>query len=639
MNMPLRKFFLACLILVLASCNTSTGDGSIKISQSQTAFFQASRTSTVTHSNTPTSTVSPSRTVTLTNTASPTPTPFFPLVSDTITIANAKNLTLLATWGRGTNIDSRWLYDNRLLAIQTKAGIYVVDSSDLSFRKEWFGAKSLAVSHDRTVMAIGYGTGAVTIWNAKTNQQTDIRQQFTGSIEETSFPDALALSDDGSILVIAGTDGQTGLWDTQAGTIINIRTMVKRGIFSITGIALSPDEKKIVTYSGNYTTDIYDLESGSKTPLPGFAGYFSNYPFSQDGSRLVTVQDYDAVIWDTKTGSLLSHRLLGKSDETKVIFSDDGQYLIVDDFKRIIRVSDGREMPLDTVPNPFPKPIPDLSTFAATDFFPGPITGTGIDAEGALFAWGTDAMENATPLWWDVKGQVIAAPDWSRCKQLDTSFNFGTRSVSPDCSLEIVSKSHLFYMYQTIDGTLLHNLNAHTLPITSMTFSNDGKYFASGASVQGSGEAVLWRTEPTAGVWKLLYQGDGRASVTISPDDSLLAVSFLGIHIYDIEKRQEVKKFASFGSVQSISPDNQIVVVQYYSPWDSFIGLHAWRTGEYYPLYGDWGLSPLTDLLSPRFEKTVRGVQVTFSGFTFDGKGLLVGLSDGTVRFFGIRSG
>jgi WD40 repeat protein len=275
----------------------------------------------------------------------------------------------------------------------------------------------------------------------------------------------------------------------------------------------------------------------------------------------------------------------------------------------------------------------------STDFFPGPITGAGIDAEGDLFAWGTDAAENDAPLWWDVKGQVITTPDWSQCKQLNTSFNFGTRSVSPDCSLEIVAKSHLFYMYQTIDGALLHNLNAHTLPITSMTFSNDGKYFASGASVQGSGEAVLWRTEPTAGIWKFQYQGVDRASVAVSPDDSLLAVSFMGIHIYDIKNRQELKILDSWGSLYAFSPDNQIVVVGYYIPWASFIGLHAWKTGEYQPLSGDWGLSPLTDLLSPRFENSIRGVRVSFAGFTPDGKGLLVGLSDGTVQFWGVRSG
>ena len=614
---------IAFLTLFFVGCNNA--------SQVNTVVITVSPTLSPSITFTPTRTFTDLPTQTYTSTFTPTPTPMLPSTKETITANNLSSLSLLATWGKGTVIDAKWLFDDQSLVVHTKAGVYVFDPIDWSQKKEWFGGKALAISHNREVIAVGFGEGRVLIWNAKTNQNIEIDQIYTKSVE-SEIPDALALSSDGTILAIAGADAHTGLWNTQSGEWLE--DLPSSNSFYI--VAFSPDEKRLIGTDQLRNTVIWDTERKKQLIVLTNAGYYSNFPFSPDGSQLVTVQDYDITIWNTKTGAIISRRLIGKNPKNFATFSEDGQYIVINDYEQIIRVSDGMHMPVDTIAHPQIKPLPDFTPLETTDFFPGNITGAGIAGKDTLVAWGIKNIKDATSiLWWDIKNHKILPPDWSHCVDVHSGFDFGLLSISPDCSLEAIANGRLFYLYRTYDHSLNHNLFSHTQDIRTVTFASDGKYFASGAGIL-TGEVVLWRTNPTAGIWKFSPENGGVSSLAFSPDGTLMAVgSSANIYIYNILQQQLIKEIPGWSQALAFSPDNKILAVAFNYRWKNFIEVISLENLTSMSLQGDMFLSPLGDLI-PAWYTDIYQIVTTSLAFTPDSSGLLVGLSDGTIQFWGL---
>jgi hypothetical protein len=108
--------------------------------------------------------------------------------------------------------------------------------------------------------------------------------------------------------------------------------------------------------------------------------------------------------------------------------------------------------------------------------------------------------------------------------------------------------------------------------------------------------------------------------------------------VYEISSQQEVKSISGWAEALAFSPDNQLLAAGINSSGDTQIKLISWKDLSSTVLDGPWYLSPLTDLISPRFYTQIAGVETTSLGFSPDGKGLLVGLSDGTIQYWGIRS-
>jgi WD40 repeat protein len=293
-------------------------------------------------------------------------------------------------------------------------------------------------------------------------------------------------------------------------------------------------------------------------------------------------------------------------------------------------------MPLDTITHPPIKPIPDLSPLETTDFFPGNITGVGIAGKDSLVAWGINKIKDAASIrWWDIQNHKILPPDWSHCVDVHSGFDFGLLSISPDCSLEAVANGRLFYLYQTSDHTLLHNLFSHTQDISTVTFASDGKYFASGAGIL-TGEVVLWRTNPTAGIWKFSPENGGVFSLAFSPDGTLMAVgSSAHVYLYNILQQRLIKVIPGWVEALAFSPDNKLLAVACNYYWKNFIEVISMENLTYKPLQGNMFLSPLGDFI-PNPWTDIYQIGTTSLSFTPNSSGLLAGLSDGTVQFWGL---
>jgi WD40 repeat protein len=81
-----------------------------------------------------------------------------------------------------------------------------------------------------------------------------------------------------------------------------------------------------------------------------------------------------------------------------------------------------------------------------------------------------------------------------RVALLSVGGNVGTLALSPDGKIIAVARGQLerdksIYLYDSATGQLLNTLKGHTQPVTSLAFSPDGHYLASGS---WDGTLRLW---------------------------------------------------------------------------------------------------------------------------------------------------
>ncbi len=168
----------------------------------------------------------------------------------------------------------------------------------------------------------------------------------------------LAFTPDGKFIISAGSDKVIRVWDWRAGrTVRTIRGQSGLGQEGkIYAIALSPDGRWLAvggfmaTFTGSNQIDVgairlYDFASGElKALLKGHGNAVSGLAFSPDGKKLISGSgDNTAIIWDVDEKSRL-HRLEGHRDVIDAVgFTPDGARAVTgskDSTLRLWRVAD-----------------------------------------------------------------------------------------------------------------------------------------------------------------------------------------------------------------------------------------------------------------------------------------------------------
>jgi WD40 repeat protein len=633
-----------------AGCNpASTVESPSTIgTQSETPIVAPVQSSTATHASTPPITVAP----TATGTNTPTPTPLMPGLGDAITSETAGQVALLKTWGKGIPDRMQWIKDGSLLVVQTGIGAYVYDPCDWEEVASWDGVRELAFSKNDSILALGFGRGRVTLWNYRADVRKEIDQGYDPESArrwaQPSNPwdpiadeingrrtvaDALALSDDGRVLAIAGRDSQVGIWNAEEGMLIG--KMTSKAAPPASRAAFSPGADLLVTDGRSPNLVVWDLEKQNAVIRAStMTGNFSDSPFSPDGTLLITFNKNLVYVWDVSTQARRARLWTDLEDWIwDAVFSGDGEYIIINNYERILRASDGLAMPLDTLAKPEEKPLPDRSSLASKGFMSGRITGVALGRDGNPLAWGYGGW--AGPQWfWRIAENRFEPPDWSHCENLHAGYTFyikvetprGEESrlqvVSPDCSLRAEVNGGSIQVFRMSDGTLLHGLSGHSGQISVLVFSPGGKYFASGASQRLAGnELILWRADPAVGLWKT-NSGEGYVGeISFSRDETAMAVSSDQIRLWRTADQWLLGSINGSTGSMTFSPDGKILAV---ASADASITLYLVQNLEQLAVIPG----------SPGSYVSITGL-----AFTPDGAGLLGGLSDGTVRLWGVSSG
>jgi WD40 repeat protein len=119
---------------------------------------------------------------------------------------------------------------------------------------------------------------------------------------------------DGKRIVTASRDYTARIWDVATGQAIGEPLRGHQG--NVWGAAFSPDGKCIVTASADTTARIWDAATGKPIgePLRGHEGAVLSAAFSPDGKRILTAShDRTAQLWDVESGQTISEPLEGLS--------------------------------------------------------------------------------------------------------------------------------------------------------------------------------------------------------------------------------------------------------------------------------------------------------------------------------------
>jgi WD40 repeat protein len=219
------------------------------------------------------------------------------------------------------------------------------------------GVRSIAYSKDGAMLASG-GGNLIKTWDtgsgrntatfdlkapavrlavservlAATSQEQNIdfwdwhRKEKLGTVEkkEEKYYNLIALSPDSKTIAAANLDNSISILDVDTGAE---SCGWQAGPKEVTGIALSPDGKKLAT--GTDTIRIWDVKSGKKlSTLDGHAGNVTALAFSPDGKTLASGSiDTTVRLWDVESGAERV-KLQGHTDKvTSVSFNPEGKSL------------------------------------------------------------------------------------------------------------------------------------------------------------------------------------------------------------------------------------------------------------------------------------------------------------------------
>ncbi|KAJ2929070.1 hypothetical protein H1R20_g8021, partial [Candolleomyces eurysporus] len=392
---------------------------------------------------------------------------------------------------------------------------------------------------------------------------------------------SVAFSPNSKYIVSGLWNGVIQLWSAQTGQAV-LEPMTGNS-HSVKSVAFSPNGKYIVSGSLDSTVRVWDAQTGKPAlqPMTGHGSIIRSVAFSPDGKYIASGSDDKTIrLWDAQTGQPVLEPILGHSDHvSSVAFSPDSKYIVSGSDDKTIRLWDAQ------TGQPVLEPMTCHSNYVWSVAF---------SPEGKYIVSGS--ADNTIRLWDAQTGQPALEP------MIDNTIRVWDAQTGQQA---------------------LEPITGHGEYVTSVAFSSDGRYIASGSADEtiriwdaDTGQPAL---EPMTGhedhVKSAAFSPDGKYIVSGSADKT--------IRLWDAQTGQPVFKpmtghsdyvtsvaFSSDGNhIASGSDDNTIRL------WDA-------QTGE--------------AALEPMVGHSHYVVSVAFSP---DGKYVVSGSADKTIRLWHAQTG
>jgi WD40 repeat protein len=179
---------------------------------------------------------------------------------------------------------------------------------------------ALALSQNGKLLITGSTDSTAKIWDIATGTTTSTLRGHTGSIND------VACSFSSNLLATASDDRTARIWELSTG---KPRFTLQGHTGAIYGIACNSIGNRIATASADKTITIWDAYQGTALQtLTGHKGFVYAVTFSPDGSKVGSVSnDNTAKIWDLASGTVVQTLDHG-SMVTDIAFSSNGKHVI-----------------------------------------------------------------------------------------------------------------------------------------------------------------------------------------------------------------------------------------------------------------------------------------------------------------------
>ena len=193
----------------------------------------------------------------------------------------------------------------------------------------------LTWSGDGTHLAAICKAGEFCCWQVQDNSLVEC---IRGSVEALAYNRAgLALSNDGSVLYVAGDRGPDGfhVWDVLAQAKLDFVS----SLYAVRRLLVSPDDRLLIAASDGVF--VFDRETLSLLHHLQIGGECTSLGFAPDGRTLVAgYQDSAIRLWDPEQATL--KRVLPEygredGDTLSLLFSHDGRTLLAGDYNGRLR--------------------------------------------------------------------------------------------------------------------------------------------------------------------------------------------------------------------------------------------------------------------------------------------------------------
>ncbi|MFN7928343.1 MAG: hypothetical protein U0Y68_10430 [Blastocatellia bacterium] len=194
---------------------------------------------------------------------------------------------------------------------------------------------ALSLSPDgQTVLGVCGGNSKIRLYAIQTGKELKTFPAHQGTYADgTDFYEthSVMFLPDGRRFVTLGIGGMK-LWDVATGQQL---TNFAKHRSTIYDVFLSPDTKLLGAVSRDGTAILWDWEQGKeKHTFSGYKSFVSRLAFSSDG-KIIAAGGKEVRAWDVETGRLLTS-IDNKEQEVKeLIFTKQGEWLIVSDEKKV----------------------------------------------------------------------------------------------------------------------------------------------------------------------------------------------------------------------------------------------------------------------------------------------------------------
>jgi WD40 repeat protein/serine/threonine protein kinase len=419
----------------------------------------------------------------------------------------------------------------------------------------------LAVSPDSRLVATTGRDSTVRIWEMATGRPVRVCRGHEGYVNSVAF------SPDGSRLVSLSAEGVVKVWDVASGREVLSWREVVGGL----DLTISPDGRHVAVASGRHVR-IRTLDDGREVRvLQGHFMQVSGIAYSPDGRRLATAGwDNTAKLWDPGSGrELLTFR--GHTHVVRgIAFSPDGRHLATGCYDRTVRLwsateaaagagglirtvrtaedrnqiavwlsghpgfhPDGRRMPVKYIDGTVR--VWDVGTAGEAGTFrvrESPVQEARFSPDGSRLA--ASDTNGFVKVWDLATGRKL----WGRpCGSVPGP---GHVAISPDNRwLAYGSYSNGAITIRDLSsGGLVRSLG-EVGQLATMEFSRDGRLFAA-CGVKKN--VKVWKTDRFGELWTL-EQPDVILAIRFSPDGRRLATGSADARIWDLKTGKEVFTF------------------------------------------------------------------------------------------------